>query len=110
MSAIMLLCVMPMYAIVQTEVPEVDLSNPNTLIGILTPLITLGAVWALKKGIPAIQGIGTLVVVPVVAGIITALSNWLGDPNISWILQLLLGSASVFFHQIYVKLTEGDQG
>lgn len=86
------------------DVPEVDLTSPTVILGILTPVLTLGAVWAAKKIIPSLQGIGTLIAVPVIAGLITLISNAFVDNDLSWILQLVLGMGSVFLNQFYREL------
>jgi len=88
-----------------TEVPQIDLTNVNTIIGILTPLLTLVATWLFKKVSDKITGVVTLVVVPVVAGLFTLITQWLTDTTLSWGLQLLLGCSAVFIHQLYLYVS-----
>ena len=93
----------PLFAMVQdVEVPEVDLTNVNVIIGILTPLITLLGTWLFKKVSSKITGVVTLVVVPVIAGLFTLVTQALTNTDMSWILQLLLGCSAVFLHQLYL--------
>ena len=86
------------------EVPNVDLSDPSVLIGLATAGLTLAATWAVKKLLPVIKGIGTIVSATIIAGVITALSNWLNVSDIAWGWQLLGGVSSVFFHQVYTQI------
>ena len=103
----MLLAVQGMFALTLIQdVPEVDLTNVNTLVAIVTPLVTLAATWLLKKILPFITGIKTLVVVPIVAGIFTLLSDLLITHDLSFIVQLVAGIGAVFIHQLYVQLTQ----
>src|SRR5690606_20081485 len=104
-----LLAVQGMFALTLIQdVPEVDLTNVNTLVAIVTPLVTLAATWLLKKILPFITGIKTLVVVPIVAGIFTLLSDLLFTHDLSFIVQLVAGIGAVFIHQLYVQLTQEE--
>jgi hypothetical protein len=94
------------FGMVQEEVPNVDLSDPNVLIGLATAALTLAATWAVKKVIPVINGLGTLVAVALIAGAITALDKWMNVSDMAWGLQLGSGLLSVFLHQFYVKVKE----
>ena len=91
--------------LVQNDVPNVDLTSTNVIIGIVTPLVTLAATWLVKKISSKINGLLTLVIVPVVAGLFTLITQKLLDPGLSWVVQLLLGTASVFLHQVYLYLS-----
>ena len=88
------------------EVPEVDLSNTSILMGIATPFLTLAGVWVAKKFVPILKGTGTLLIaMPLMAGLITWLTSYIAGNDLSWILQLLLGSGSIFIHQLYYYMS-----
>lgn len=92
-------------AFVQDEVPQVDLTNVNVIVGILTPVVTLLATWLFKKFSTKITGTLTLLIVPVTAGLFTLITQALTKTDISWILQIALGAGATFLHQLYLYLT-----
>lgn len=78
---------------------DLDFQEPSTIVLWLTPVITLGATWLLKKIAPFVTGIVTLMVVPLIAiGITWLTSIFTGDA--SWTAQTLAGVGAVFLHQI----------
>ena len=103
MTILLLLIPIVSFGMVQ-EVPNVDLTDPSVLIGLATAGLTLAATWAVKKAMPVIKGIGTIVAATIIAGVITLISNWLNISDIGWGWQLLGGVASVFFHQVYTQI------
>jgi hypothetical protein len=96
-----LLLLVPIVTFGAQEVPEVDLTNVNTLIAIAMPLLTLASTWLLKKIVPAITGVYTLVAVPVLAGVITLLAPLVVDESLPFVVQLLTGAGAVLLHQLY---------
>ena len=110
-----LLLLIPIFSfgmILQEEVPNVDLSDVNLLVGLATAVLTGLATQAVKKSIKVIRGVGVLISATIIAGIITALSNWMNAGDLSWGLQLIAGLASTFLYEFYkgVKSTPEISG
>ena len=89
------------YLMILQEVPNVDLGNTDVLIGLATAFLTALATQAVKKSISIIRKVGVLISATIIAGVITALSNWMNIGDMSWGLQLLSGLASVFLYEFY---------
>ena len=93
------LCI-AMPAMAFTSNQDLDFQEPSSIVLWLTPLITLGATWLIKKIAPYITGVVTLIVVPLIAAAITWLTNIItGDA--SWAAQILAGCGAVLLHQFY---------
>lgn len=92
----------------EVEIPDVDLTNADTLVSILMPVLTLAAAWGAKKLLPFIKGTVTLIVVPVLAGLIGLLANWVAGTDLSMLMTVLTGSAAVLLHQLYVNITKPE--
>tara|TARA_R110000772_G_scaffold182375_2_gene293630 strand:+ start:2042 stop:2341 length:300 start_codon:yes stop_codon:yes gene_type:complete len=84
---------------------DLDFNDPSALVTAISPLIILAATWAVKKLVPIVSGVGTLIVVTV----LSAISAWVTGLIIedgSWLILFLAGLGSVFINQVYVQFTE----
>lgn len=87
------------------DIPSVDLTNPDVIVGILTAVVTLVATWTAKKFMPFLTGTVTLVAVPILAGLIGLLTNYIMENDLSFLMKVLTGTGSVYLHQLYLNIT-----
>lgn len=108
MTLLMLFVSMSTFAMVQ-EIPEVDLTNTSVLIAIATPIVVYFVTFVLKKFISQINGMYTIALTLLLAGIFTWLTNSMAEGNLSWFLQLLLGLVAVAVDQAYKILSNNNK-
>ncbi len=102
MATMLLFFVSPVFGMSQDS--DVDLTNPASLVAYLSPFIILAATWLFKKMIPLLTGTWTLVFVLALSALLTFVTNALGNPDATWLSQFGLGLASVFIHQLSIRI------
>jgi len=78
---------------------NINLEDPSSLVAYLTPIIVLVTTKLVRLVKPSIPGWATMVVVMLLSLIVTWLTNYIGDPDVNYLQQFLLGLVSVFIHQ-----------
>lgn len=88
---------------------EVDISNPASLVAYLTPFIVLAVTWLARIIKPGIPGWATMVVVMILSTAVTWLTNQLGNPDMTFIQQFLIGLGATFVHQFKQQITDSSE-
>ena len=103
-----LFCVMLMAlpVLALTQEPDVDVSDPSTIVAYLSPFIVLVATAVVKAAKANIPGWATMLVVTALSALVTWLTNLLGTPDLSWLVQFGLGLAATFVHQVYRQFSD----
>ena len=95
--AMALLLFMPVMIFAQDE--PIDFGDSASVLTWLSPLITLGVTFLIKKIMPFVTGTTTLIVVPLVSSGIAYLGTVI-QPDSSWLLSFLVGLGAVFLNQL----------
>lgn len=100
----MLILFSPTLLIAQTGADESSFPVSELVVG-LTPVIVWLATYLMKKFVlPKIPGILILVLVPLISGALTWITNASMDVNLDWYLQVIYGLGAVFIDQINKQL------
>ena len=105
MMTVLMLFVCSIGFAMSQDVPEVDLTSPDVIVGLLQAVLTLAATWTAKRFLPFLTGTTTLIAVPVLAGLFTLLTDYVVANELSFFMKVLTGSGSVFLHQLYLNMT-----
>lgn len=82
----------------------VDFTNPASIVVWLTPVVALGVTWLIRKASPNLSGFITLLIVSGLSGVVTLVTNWLMNPDNSWLEQFGIGLLAVVINQFYKQL------
>lgn len=88
--------------------PEVDVQDPSSLVAYLTPFVVLAATWLVRLVKPGIPGWATMIVVLLLSSATTYVTNLLSSPDVSPLIQILLGLGATFLHQFKQQFTSQE--
>lgn len=86
------------------DIPTVDLKDPNMLLIIFTPMVSYFLTLGLKKILPKINGMYTIALTLVIAGLFTLVTNAMAG-ELSWGAQFGYGLLAIVIDQIYYQLS-----
>lgn len=92
------LMVTPLTIFAQTE--DIDVTNPSSLVALLTPILVFASVQVVKWAKPMLPGWILGLLVPGLSTLAAYLTNLWGEPDTSFIVQVLLGLSATFVHQV----------
>ncbi len=91
--------------------PDIWATLVPIIIGAATPFIVQGVTWVVVKYMPQITGWGVVgILVPIVAGAVTLVTNWITTTGPLWYAQLGLGLVAVFVNELYKQIKSGSNG
>jgi len=81
------------------------------IISIATPFVVQIVTSIVVKYLPIFSGWGVVaLVVPIVGGAVTLVTNWLTTAGPTWYIQLALGLLAVFLNELYKEVKAGNTG
>lgn len=87
------------------QFPDVDISDPGSIVAYLTTFIVLAATQVVKFAAPKLPGWTIMMVVTALSALVTYLTNLLAAPDMTWLAQFGLGLAATFVHQLSVQFS-----
>lgn len=90
------------------QATDVDVTNPASLVALLTPIIVFASIQLVKLVKPMLPGWILGLLVPGLSTLAAYLTNLMGEPDMSFLVQVILGFAATFVHQLIKQFTSSS--